>query len=68
MSFKRRTEELENQHFCYQVVCPSSPVVELFVYLKRQPFCSSKVGVDKEGVFNIEIKSTMDDLMVLAQV
>ena len=57
-------EEPENQHFCYQVVYPSSPVVELFLYLKHQSFCNSKVNVDKVGLYNIKVKSTMHDLMV----
>ena len=38
-----------NQHFRFQVVCLSSPVVELFVCLKHQAFCSSKLNVDKES-------------------
>ena len=59
---------LKEEHLCYQVVCPSSPIVELFVYLKYQPFCSSKVSIDKEKLFNIKIKITKYDLMVTAWV
>ena len=59
-------EELENQYFCYQVICASSPIAEFLVYLKHQPFRSARVSVDKEGVYNITIKSTMYDLMMTA--
>ena len=70
-SFKK---ELENQHFCYRVVYPSSLILELFVFSKHQPFCSSKVSVDKEYTtlkdyrLHIKIKSTMYDLMVTTRI